>query len=411
MIKPDLRQARGLMRLALLVLAALPVRPSHAAQVYVTSGDCDGFPRVELTTAAGTCVGLVAAHLGFARGVATLGTDIYVADMGGWQKNHGRIFKLPDAGHGQPQIVLSGLNEPNSVVAGPNGTLYIGLSGKIISFDPAITDPKAAVRDVVVDLPTEGRHPLAALAPAPDGSLFINVGSASDHCERKLGDLAAGPEPCPETLASPPRATILRVVSGDAAVDARTLTPYASGLRNSMALAVLPSGQLLAAVNARDAISQGDPALSDADLPHDTLVRVERGADYGWPYCFDENRPSPEYAQFDCSRKHAPTLLLPAHAAPLGMLLYRGKLLAGMERQLLIAYHGYRSTGHRIVKLAIDAQGKPLGKPEDIVSGWEYSRDVRPLGAVVALWEMDDGSVLMTEDHNGTLLRLSRDKR
>jgi glucose/arabinose dehydrogenase len=225
-----------------------------------------------------------------------------------------------------------------------------------------------------------------------------------------LGDLAAGPQPCPETEATPPRATILHVAPGDTAVDARTLRPYARGLRNSMALTTLDSGQLLAAVNARDAINQADATLSDVDLPHDTLVRVEQGADYGWPYCFDENRPSPEYAQFDCSKKHAPTMLLPAHAAPLGMIFYRGKTLAGLAGHLLIAYHGYRSSGHRIVKLALDEHGNPLGNPEDVVSGWDAVRGVHPQGAVVALWEMADGSVLATEDHNGTLLRLARDR-
>jgi glucose/arabinose dehydrogenase len=404
------RLDRSFIAVFLIMVTTISSHTAIAAQAYVPSGDCGGFPKIELNTAAGTCIGIVAAHLGFARGVAAIGTDIYVADMGGWQKNHGRIFKLPNAGHGQPQVVLSNLNEPNSLVPGPKGTLYVGLAGKVIRFDPAVADPQKNVRDIVADLPTQGRHPLAALALAEDGSLFINVGAASDHCERQLGDLAAGPEPCPETEALPPRATILHVTPGETTVDARTLAPYARGLRNSMALTVLRSGQLLAAVNARDAINQADPSLSDTDLPHDTLVRVEQDADYGWPYCFDENRPSPEYGQFDCSKKHVPTRLLPAHAAPLGMLFYRGKALAGLEGHLLIAYHGYRSSGHRIVKLAVDEHGQPQGNPQDVVSGWEYARDKHPQGAVVALWEMDDGSVLATEDHNGTLLRLAHDK-
>ncbi|MDR3387358.1 MAG: PQQ-dependent sugar dehydrogenase [Rudaea sp.] len=402
---------RDIVAVILAGLTTISSPAAVAAQTYAMSGDCDGFPKVGLDTAAGSCIGLVAGHLGFARGVAAIGTDIYVADMGGWQKNRGRIVRLPDGGHGQPHVILNSLNEPNSLVPGPDGTLYVGLSGAVIRFDPAAADPQKSLRNIVTGLPTQGRHPLAALALGADGSLFVNVGSATDHCERQLGDPAPGPQPCPETQASPPRATILRVAPGDTAVDARTLVPYARGLRNSMALTVLGSGRLLAAVNARDAINQADPALSDAELPHDTLVRVEQGADYGWPYCFDENRPSPEYAGFDCSGKRAPTLLLPAHAAPLGMIFYRGRALAGLEGHLLIAYHGYRSTGHRIVKLAIDAQGRPRGVPEDVVTGWEYARDNHPQGAVVALWEMDDGSVLVTEDHNGTLLRLARDKQ
>ncbi len=57
-----------------------------------TAGDCDGFPRLGLKTAPGMCVGLVQAHLGFVRGVACIGKDVYVADMGGWRKGRGRVL-------------------------------------------------------------------------------------------------------------------------------------------------------------------------------------------------------------------------------------------------------------------------------------------------------------------------------
>ena len=40
----------------------------------------------------GSCVGLVAAHLGFVRGVAVRGHDVYVVDMGGWVPGKGRLL-------------------------------------------------------------------------------------------------------------------------------------------------------------------------------------------------------------------------------------------------------------------------------------------------------------------------------
>ncbi|HZP67991.1 MAG TPA: PQQ-dependent sugar dehydrogenase, partial [Rudaea sp.] len=346
---------------------------------------------------------------GFPRGVAAIGGDVYVVDMGGWRRNHGRLLKLADHGRGKSEVVLSGLDEPNALVPAPRGGLYLGLAGKVAWLDPAAADAPATLREIVAHLPDTGRHPLAAIALAGDGSLYVNVGSATDHCEAALGaPVPTGP--CPETVAAPPRASILHVVPrDDAAIDARTLQPYARGLRNSMALAVLPAGDLVAAVNARDAINHADPALSDDDLPHDAYVRVERGADYGFPYCYDGVRASPEYPDFDCRSKREPTLLLPAHAAPLGMLLYRGKALPDLDGTLLIGYHGYRANGHRIVALAVDAHGRPRGEPKDIVSAWDFARDDHPLGAVVALWQLDDGSVLVSEDDNGTLLRLARE--
>ncbi len=391
----------------LLMLTAGTSTGATPAGQYSTSGDCDGFPRVDLKTAPGLCVGLVATHLGFARGVVALGPDIYVADMGGWHRKRGRILRLQAKGQGKPKVLLSGLDEPNGLVPGPDGSLYVGVLGKVIRFDPKAANPSQSVREIVTGLPDSGRHPLIALVTAADGTLFINLGSATDHCEKDDGSAPDPALPCPETLATPPRGSILRIMPGKDAVDARTVKPYATGLRNDMALAVLPSGRLLAASNARDYINSADPSLSDEELPHEPYNRVEPGADYGWPYCYDSKLASPEYPTFDCSAKQAPTLLLPAHAAPLGMLLYRGKALAGLDGQLLIGYHGYRAKGHRIVSLAVDGQGQPLGEPQDLVAGWDYAEGAHPQGAPVALWQMDDGSVLISEDHNGTLLRLA----
>jgi glucose/arabinose dehydrogenase len=408
------RRMRRIMRFvrdvvtALVVVSAAAV--SAAAQSYVTAGDCDGFPRVDLKSMPGSCVGLVAAHLGFARGVVAIGDDIYVADMGGWRKGHGRLLRLAHDGHAAPLVVLDRLDEPNAIALGPSGTLYLGLLGKVVQVDPAAENPATSLRDVLVKLPSGGRHPLPALAMARDGSLFVNVGSATDHCETEDDSPPNPAAICPETSGAMPRATIIRVPPSASPIDASTLSPYARGLRNSMALAVLPSGELIAAVNARDFIDRADASLSDEDLPHDTYDRVEQGADYGWPYCYDDNVPSPEYPHFDCTSKHKPTLLLPAHAAPLGMLYYHGDALPALKGELIIGLHGYRAQGHRLVALAVDEHGVPTAPPSDVISGWGAAKGKHPQGAPVAVFETADGSVLVTEDHNGTLLRLARSR-
>jgi glucose/arabinose dehydrogenase len=403
---------RWVMRFARDVLAAIVVVAAGAASAaeksYVTAGDCDGFPRDNLKSIPGSCVGLVATHLGFARGVVAIGDDIYVVDMGGWRKGHGRLLRLADSGRAAPSVVLDHLDEPNAIAAGPAGTLYLGLLGKVVQIDPASQNPAATLRDIVVKLPTEGRHPLPALAVAPDGSLFVNVGSATDHCENEDGSPPNPAALCPETVATMPRATIIRAPPSASPIDASAISPYARGLRNSMALAVLPSGDLVAAVNARDAIDAADPSLSDETLPHDTYDRVQQGADYGWPYCYDDDAPSPEYPHFGCAEKHKPTLLLPAHAAPLGMLYYHGDALSALNGELVIGLHGYRATGHRLVALPVDDHGIPTAPPSDVIWGWEGAKDDHPRGTPVAVFEEGDGSILITEDHNGTLLRLAR---
>ena len=378
-----------------------------AAEPYHPHGDCAGFPALGLQTPPGLCVGLVAQHLGFTRGVAVLGDAIYVLDMGGWHPGRGRLLRLGQGGHGAPEVLLTGLDEPNGLAVAPDGTLYAGLLGRIVRV--VLHGQSATLEDVVVGLPATGRHPLAALTVAPDGALYVNVGSGTDHCEGPGGTAPNPAAPCPERSGPAPRGAVIRVVpqAGSAIVWSQARI-VAAGLRNSMGLAVLQGGAVIAAVNARDWINRADPALPDAQLPHDTLDVIKPGADYGWPYCFDMNRPSPEYPGYDCSRMQAPSLLLPPHAAPLGLLLYHGAGLPGLDGRLIIPYHGYRAAGHRLVSLGVSADGQPAGETAPLVWGWDGAAGEGPQGTPVAVAEMADGSVLITEDHNGTLLRLAR---
>lgn len=399
------------MRAMLLVLTlgifAWAGAPCKAESPYQTAGLCAGYPRVDLQSIPGTCVGLVRSGLGFARGVAVLGQDVFVADMGGWGRGRGRLLRLKDFGQAAPEVLLTGLDEPNGLEVGPDGQLYLGFGGRIARVN--LSGDGTTLTDVVTGLPSTGRHPLTAFIIAPDGSIYINIGSATNNCERRGGARPDPALPCPETEAAPPRGAILHVIlMPGRAVSWTAASVFATGLRNSVALALLPDGRVVAAVNARDYINLADPRLSDDNLPHDTLDVIRPGADYGWPYCFDNNRPSPEYPNFDCARMQPPGFLLPPHAAPLGMIVYRGAQLPGLSGMLLIGYHGYRAGGHRLVAMPIPPTGGPAGPPRDVIWGWQFRAGAGPLGSPVGLAELPDGNVLITEDKNGTLLCLAR---
>lgn len=392
-------------RLFAFVVLLLSAAPASAASPYAVSGRCAGFPKVSLTTRPGSCVGLVGSGLGFPRGVAQHNGDLYITDMGSWLPNRGRLLRVRLDRPWKPVVVLPKLDRPGAILTGADGYIYIAESTQIIRINPYARDVAASAQPVVTGLPGTGLHSLPGLALARAGGLFVSVGAASDNCENRNGR-RPNPNPCPELSARPPRGSILFLAPRSRLpVAASSLGVYATGIRNALAMTQLPNGLLLAASNGRDNIDSADPRLSDDLLPHDVLLGVTPHSRFGWPYCFDFDRPSPEYSRTNCGSFARPAMLLPPHAAPLSMLAYRGKLTSGPS--LIIAYHGYRAPGHRIVAFATNPQGMPVGSPVEFVSGWNPVTGVRPQGSPLGMLALADGSILILEDHNGTLLRLA----
>lgn len=387
-------------------LALMLAAPVHAA-------DCGGFPQLEVATPPGFCAAVIADGFKFPRGIQPLPNgDIVVVDMRNWEPNRGSIWLLkPAAGKYERLRLLGGLDRPNGITLGPDGLLYVGLVHRIIRFDPRkpeVVEDVIGGQSGVAPLPGLGRHLLTTMRFDAQGDLYVNVGSASDHCEDEKGNAPLPSQRCAEAEGPQALGVIRKYKMRWPQGTVVSWENYASGLRNSMALALHPvSGALWQADNGRDAIQAAMPKLAnDNELPHDELNLVRRGANYGWPYCYDDNRTSPEYPSAVCSKYEAPARLLPAHAAPLGMTFYTAARYPALyKNSLIIGFHGYREHGHRLVALLPDNKGQPLGKMVELIGDWGH-KDKQSMGAPVDIKQGPDGNVYLVEDRTGRVVRL-----
>jgi glucose/arabinose dehydrogenase len=174
------------------------------------------------------------------------------------------------------------------------------------------------------------------------------------------------------------------------------------GLRNPAGLAVHPgTGALWASQNERDHL--GD------DLPPEELNVLTDGRDFGWPECYGQGIPNPEYDDLEvpCDGAVPPALEMQAHSAPLGMAFYTGDAFPeAYHGDLFLAFHGSwnRSvpTGYKLVRVRVE-DGRPVGL-EDFATGWLGPRGQvrgRPAYPVVT----PDGSLLLSDDGSGRIWR------
>lgn len=385
-----------------------------AAGGAIAADTCGGAPRLAVSTPAGFCAGIIGQGFKFARGVQPMPDgSVLVVDLGSWQPNQGSVWLLkPGAAGFQKTLLMKKIDRPNGIVLGPDGLVYVGAIKRVFRFDPR--DPENTVKDVIggdsgtPGLPGIGRHPLTAMRFDAKGDLYVNVGSGSDHCEDKDGKAPDPGKPCAETTGANALGVLRKYTMQWPAGTVKSWDVHATGLRNSMALAIHPATQALwQGENSRDAIQAAIKGMkNDDELPHDELNLIEAKGNYGWPYCYDNNVASPEYPDARCAAYRVPVRLLPAHAAPLGMTFYTGTMFPEkFKNSLVIGYHGYREHGHRLVALLPDAQGAPLGKSIELIGGWS-ARPKQAGGAPVDVKQGPDGAIYLVEDRSGRVVRL-----
>ncbi|HEY8010174.1 MAG TPA: sorbosone dehydrogenase family protein [Rudaea sp.] len=271
-------------------------------------------------------------------------------------------------------------------------TLYVANTDAIVKF-PYVTGATQITAPGVefTDLPaTINHHWTKALVASPDGSkLYVGVGSNSNITENGIDQEYR-------------RANVLEV---DVASASSRI--YASGLRNPTGLQIEPhTGKLWAIVNERDEIG--------ADLVPDYLTSVQEGGFYGWPYSYYgqhvDSRVMPQRPDL-VAKAIKPDYALGSHVAALGLLFSDTNALPEKYHNgAFVGEHGSwdRSplSGYSVVHVAF-VQGKPVGVPEPIVTGF-YSDDESELyGAPVGLAQDKDGALLIADDVGDAVWRVT----
>ena len=360
---------------------------------------------------AGTEVALFAKGLGGPRILRTAPNgDIFVAESGA---GHIRVLRPAEDGHASAvsEVFATGLDQPFGIAFWPPGPeprfVYVGETGRVVRFPyQAGALHAAGPAEVVVPSLPEGGHWTRDVAFSPDGTrMYVAVGSGSN-------DDAPPAVPLPR-LASLEAASGRGAPWGDEAgrADVLVFDPQghpsghlANGIRNCVGLAVQPDGTVMCAVNERDGL--GD------DQPPDYVSRVRPGGFYGWPWYYIGAHEDPRHpgARPDLAgHVDVPDVLIQPHSAPLAITLYDGSMFP-WRGDALVALHGSwnrgKRTGYKLVRVPL-RDGAPTGEYEDVLTGFVRD-DTAVWGRPVGVTAMRDGSVLVSEDGNDTIWRLSR---
>jgi glucose/arabinose dehydrogenase len=343
----------------------------------------DKLPLAKLKVPAGFNIEVYAAGMANARSLAVgdKGT-IFVGS-----RLVGNVYAIVNKdGKRTVKVLASGLYRPNGV-AFKNGTLYIAELSKVSRIDNVEDNLDNPPKPTVFydKLPKDEAHGWKFIAIGPDNKLYVPVGQPGNNV---LHDDAHGQ---------------IRRIN----LDGSGAEVVALGVRNTVGFDWHPeTKQLYFTDNGRDWLSE--------DVPEDELNRVTKvGEDFGAPYCYQGNIPDPEFGWGrSCSEFTAPVGLMGPHSASLGMRFYTGNMFPKTYKNaIIVARHGSwnrsKKFGGDVVVVKLDKDGK-VKSTEPLITGFLDNNSY--IGRPVDVLQMKDGSLLVSDDWNGAVYRVTYGK-
>ena len=343
----------------------------------------DKLPTAKLKVPAGFNIEVYAAGMANARSLAEgdKGT-VFVGS-----RLVGNVYAIANKdGKRSVKVLASGLHRPNGV-AFRNGTLYIAELSKVSKIDKVedSLDGPPKLTMIYDNLPKDEAHGWKFIAIGPDNKLYVPVGQPGNNV---LHDDAHGQ---------------IRRMN----LDGTDVEVVARGIRNTVGFDWNPeTKQLYFTDNGRDWMSE--------DVPQDELNRVTKvGEHFGAPYCLQGNISDPEFGWgHSCSEFTPPVGLMGPHSASLGMRFYTGSMFPkSYKNAIIVARHGSWNRSKKIggdvvvVKLNKDGTVKSM---EPLITG--FLEDNKYIGRPVDVLQMKDGSLLVSDDWNGAVYRVTYGK-
>lgn len=295
------------------------------------------------------------------------------------------VDKDKDRKADQVVTILDDLKVGNGV-AMHEGNLYVAEQHRIARYAAPGFDlnlPFKDMREVIFeDLPDKAHHGWRYIDFGPDGKLYVTVGV-----------------PCNICAVDGYEGTIIRMNP-----DGSDAEIFAEGVRNSVGMDFQPdTGVLYFTDNNTDMMGDDIP-------PGELNAAPEKGMHFGFPYYAGGKERHEDWADKTPPKEVTyPEAEFQAHSANLGFKFYTGKQFpAEYQGDAIVAQHGSwnrtEPVGYSLVRVKFDDDNKVIGQ-EPFIDGWLI--DGEAWGRPTDVLQMPDGSILVSDDYNGVIYRVS----